>query len=596
MKSRFTQNQPMQKQIRCAVQHIINIVRVPSARAVGISFMLVITFNSYLPFIQGAPTARAQEQSAAVSPEVSQPTSGPRVQYFDITAYYSPQPDQKYYVTGSYASDIALNGSGIRGADGTPVYPGMVAAPKTYAFGTKMYIKGIGTVAVHDRGGAIVKAGSGLQYDRLDIWMGYGDTGLQRALGWGRRVIEVTIYGVDPSIKEEVSFAGVVSAEVPVKRNVKPPMFPQDVWYLSHGAEVVKLQKTLENLGYFSGVVNGFYGEETKVAVYAFQKDHNLFTSNDELGAGHTGPATRLNLENAFTERKKSKLPSSQMGKGNQGDDVTKLQEILKNLGYSVKITGVFDSQTESALYQFQLDQHIVKSERDSGAGYFGPRTIAALEKQYIASIIHNQTVTVVDVPSYLVQDLSLNESGEAVRQLQSELRKLNFLKIEPTGLYGSVTAHAVFKFQQSQGLVASIDDTGAQVFGPDTRARLNEIIAARFHTKQLIAARNPKPQDVSAAGTVTAVATSNTPLPLEEGLEKGDNGAQVLTLQSFLAKEGYLAKTDITGTFGDKTERALITFQKSHRVIASDRDSGAGRVGPRTLALIQAFAKVRAV
>ncbi|MCX6733490.1 MAG: peptidoglycan-binding protein [Candidatus Peregrinibacteria bacterium] len=586
----------MQKHIRCAVQHIMNIIRVPSARAVSVSFLLVITFNSYLPFIQGAQVVDAQEQPAAAATPVVEPTNGPRVQYFDITAYYSPQPDQARYVTGSYASDIALNGSGVHGADGTPVYPGMVAAPSVYAFGTKMYIKGIGTVAVHDRGGAIVRAGSGLQYDRLDIWMGYGDTGLQRALGWGRRVIEVTIYGVDPSIKEEVSFAGVVSAEVPVKKNVKPPMFPEDVWYLSHGAEVVKLQKTLESLGYFTGEVNGFYGEETKAAVYAFQKDHNLFSDANELGAGHTGPATRLNLENAFTERKRSKLPTTQMGRGNQGDDVTKLQEILKNLGYDVKITGVFDDQTESALYQFQLDQHIVKSEKDSGAGYFGPKTVAALEKEYIASIVHNQTITVVDVPSYLVQDLSLNESGEAVRQLQSELRKLNFLKIEPTGLYGSVTAHAVFKFQQSQGLVASIDDTGAQVFGPDTRARLNEIIAARFHTKQIIAARNPRPQDVSVAGTVTAVATSKTALPLEEGLAKGDNGTQVLALQNFLAKEGYLAKTDITGTFGDRTEKALITFQKSHRVIVSDKDSGAGRVGPRTLALIQAFAKIRAV
>lgn len=424
--------------------------------------------------------------------------------------------------------------------------------------------------------------------------MGYGDTGLQRALGWGRRVIEVTVYGVDPSIKEEVSFAGVVSAEVPRKKNIKPPMFPQDVWYLSHGAEVVKLQKTLESLGYFSGAVNGFYGEETKAAVYTFQKDHNLFTSNDELGAGHTGPATRLNLENAFTERKKSRLPTSQMGRGTQGDDVTKLQEILKNLGYNVKITGVFDDQTESALYKFQLDQHIVKSKNDSGAGYFGPRTVAALEKQYIASIVQNTTIAVVDVPSYLVQDLSLNESGEAVRQLQNELQKLNFLKIEPTGLYGPVTAHAVFKFQQSQGLVASVGDVGAQVFGPDTRARLNEIIAARFHTKQLIAARNPKPQDVSVTDTVAAASTSKVILPIEEGLEKGGDKTQTLALQKFLSKEGYLSRADVTGTFGDKTEMALISFQKAHRIIFSVQDSGAGRVGPRTLALIRAFARLQ--
>lgn len=581
----------IKKHIRCAIQDFIELVRVPSARALSVSFLLVISFNSFLPCI-GTQIADAQEQSVTPVVPAVVPPAGPRIQYFDITAYYSPQPDQQYYVTGSYESDIALNGSGVHGADGTPVYPGMVAAPSTYAFGTKMYIKGIGTVAVHDRGGAIVGAGNKLQYDRLDIWMGYGDSGLQRALGWGRRVIEVTIYGVDPSIKEEVSFAGVIPAEIPVRKNMKPPMFPQDVWYLSHGAEVVKLQKTLESLGYFTSAVNGFYGEETKDAVYRFQKDNNLFASTDELGAGHTGPATRLNLEKAFIERKKSRIPVTQFGRGNQGDDVRKLQEILKSLGYDIKITSVFDDQTETALYQFQLDQHIVKSKKESGAGYFGPRTIVALEKQYMASIINNTAITVVDVPGYLVQDLSLNESGEAVRQLQRELQKLNFLKIEPTGLYGSVTAHAVYKFQQSQGLVASINDVGAQVFGPDTRARLNEIIAARFHTKQMIAARNPHVNDVAVSGTVFAA--KNIELAIAEGLEKGGDRDQALVLQKFLALEGYLAKRDVTGMFGERTEKALIAFQKAHRIIVSEKDTGAGRVGPRTLALIQAFARVK--
>ncbi|MBU0668223.1 hypothetical protein KJ951_03160, partial [Patescibacteria group bacterium] len=42
-----------------------------------------------------------------------------------ISAYYSPLPGQLKYVTGSYQGDIRLNGGGVHGADGTPVYPGM---------------------------------------------------------------------------------------------------------------------------------------------------------------------------------------------------------------------------------------------------------------------------------------------------------------------------------------------------------------------------------------------------------------------------------------------------------------------------------------
>ena len=138
----------------------------------------------------------------------------PYDQTFAITAYYSPLPCQDRYVTGSYEGDIRLNGSGVNSADGTPVYPGMIAAPKNYAFGTKMYIPGIGIVAVHDRGGAIVTAGNRGQYhDRLDIWMGYGDPGLQRALEWGKRTVDVTVYGITDSVVEDVYLGDYDPAE-----------------------------------------------------------------------------------------------------------------------------------------------------------------------------------------------------------------------------------------------------------------------------------------------------------------------------------------------------------------------------------------------
>ena len=102
-------------------------------------------------------------------------TTYPYKKKFIISAYYSPLPDQKHYYTGAYKSEIRLNGRGTNGASGRQVYPGMVAAPKSYAFGTKMNIPGVGIVAVQDRGGAIRSAdGKRRKYDRLDIWMGKG--------------------------------------------------------------------------------------------------------------------------------------------------------------------------------------------------------------------------------------------------------------------------------------------------------------------------------------------------------------------------------------------------------------------------------------
>jgi hypothetical protein len=38
------------------------------------------------------------------------PTHAQKDDYFIVTAYYSPLPDQDYYITGNYKDDIILNG------------------------------------------------------------------------------------------------------------------------------------------------------------------------------------------------------------------------------------------------------------------------------------------------------------------------------------------------------------------------------------------------------------------------------------------------------------------------------------------------------
>lgn len=508
------------------------------------SFLLTISFNGLVAFAQETET-KPQETSQETTPlkistetpkKVVVPPAVPAVpavptrsltgtRVFDITAYYSPLLGQEKYVTGSYESDIRLNGSGVHGADGTPVYPGMVAAPRLYPFGTKMKIPGVGTVAVHDRGGAIVAASlssdDGSHHDRLDIWMGFGDKGLARALGWGRRVVTVELLGIDPSIQEAVTLRDYDPSEriVPAgttytpKKIEPPPLFPSDVWYMSSGTSVVKLQQVLQMLGYYHGGLDGFYGDEVNDAVFAFQHAHSIFDTADQFGAGHTGPQTRIALEKAFTERKKIKLPSAKsFGRGAHGDDVLKLQQVLKSLGYDVTLTGIFDQQTEAALFQFQKDQSIVLKETDLGAGYFGQKTLSALEKRYVASLTDMHATVIIDVPSYLVQDLAPNSTGESVRQLQQELMRLNYLRVQPTGFYGPATAHAVFKFKQSQGLVAEETAADAQSFESSARARMNTIIASRFHIIKTIALVNGSRHDLIPDGVVaTSVSAKNS-------------------------------------------------------------------------------------
>jgi hypothetical protein len=83
-------------------------------------------------------------------PGTSFAASGETATYI-VTAYYSPLPGQNSYARGSLAADKKLNGNGTNGASGTPVFTGMIAAPKSYNFGTHIFFEGLGLGRVEDR-------------------------------------------------------------------------------------------------------------------------------------------------------------------------------------------------------------------------------------------------------------------------------------------------------------------------------------------------------------------------------------------------------------------------------------------------------------
>ena len=147
------------------------------------------------------------------------PPEGGTKKLFRITGYYSPLPNQSKYVRGSYETDVRLNGRGTNGADGTEVYPGMLAAPITYSFGTQIFLPGLGLGTVHDRGGAIVSAGNrGQTYDRIDVWMGKGEEGLARALALGSRIIEGILYPLGSNISSTFSWNTIPKVDLILAR------------------------------------------------------------------------------------------------------------------------------------------------------------------------------------------------------------------------------------------------------------------------------------------------------------------------------------------------------------------------------------------
>ena len=286
---------------------------------------------------------------------------------FIATAYYSPTPDQAKYYTGTYAGDLSLNGGSGKASDGTPVYVGMVAAPKNYTFGTKINLDGIGVVSVHDRGGAI---GAGDGYDRIDIWMGYGDAGLARTLAWGRREITGTIVDNGTSVSldlENILTNAPKAGDLALKKL-------QAIGYNTTGRTFsdVILQFQLD-YGVISSRTDagaGNYGPKTTAKlseVYNnFLKNGSVQTSKVESSDEKNLPSTQENL-NALNSSDAEKLSESMSTNffGVTDEKVQNLQNFLRQSGYSTdNNSGKMDLSTLHALRKYQSAKNIGQTGR----------------------------------------------------------------------------------------------------------------------------------------------------------------------------------------------------------------------------------------
>lgn len=491
----------------------------------------------------------------------------PYTKKFIISSYYSPLPNQPHYFKGTYEKEVRLNGRGTNGADGTKVYPGMVAAPKTFPFGTKMQIPGIGFVTVHDRGGAI-------KNNRLDVWMGEGEEGLSRALGWGMRTVEVTVFGVDPSIQESVDFSGVPMVDLN-KFLVQTEHFKSDLALEDSGEDVRELQRFLKKLGYFESEPTGYFGQETQAAVQKFQLDQKVINSANDPGAGNFGPRSRMALESLLNNEKSSllaKIPQPTIKKGDKGDKVKALQEILHEYKFLNEVNGVFDEATLDAVFRFQLDLSLVEKKTDFGAGMYGPRTFDSFKK-IISGVLTPATSLGAKplAPSSEVfsKQLALTDKGLEVMLLQEELKRLNFLGVEPTGYYGKITEHAVQKFQQAFGIISPGNDNGAGVTGPQTLAKLNELTNSRQTQSRDIAQTTEKKElrDKRVESEHILVAGAVPADSFVSDLIYGTRGEDIERLQKLLKRLGFFPGRLTTKYFGDITRQSVLAFQKNHGI-----------------------------
>ncbi len=425
--------------------------------------------------------------SSVVSPVYA--NEKPHTQQFVVTAYYSPLPNQCCYVRGNYEEEIAFNGKGIAGADGTGVYPGMIAGPETYAFGTVIDLPGVGVGTVHDRGGRIIEWGDDIH--RIDLWMGYGEAGLARALAWGVRNVKGTVYPVG---SENVPTEKLVLEHFDADSSILASLPKTDPTELVRMAEfgdreysVRILQSNLKDLGYFAENPTGQFGPVTQEALRKFQAEYGVPGDGSSVTLD---TAATLAAASAIAEKN---LPELAMGleRGATGSAVRQAQKLLRYIGYyRGRTDGVFDQDMKESVTALQISQGLVKSALDPFAGRIGPGTRAAILKAWKIKVVESKAKLLarrMDLSEKVKSEkmpkkfLSKGDTGKEVKLLQSFLIDAGYLaSTDATGTFGGRTATALLQYQLDRKILMSKTAKGAGVFGPSTRIVVSEDLVSQ--------------------------------------------------------------------------------------------------------------------
>lgn len=427
--------------------------------------------------------------------------------YFIVTAYYSPLPNQDDYITEDYAGDIRLNGSWNHGASGKEVFAWMLAAPKKYPFGTKIYLEWLWIGSVEDRGWSIIEASDwGPSHDRIDVWMGYGDEGRQRAILWGARKISWYVIS-DSSTGTTIKFWDTISIN----------FSSGSIWPDSNPEDIKKLQKFLVSLKMYSGLIDGNH-DSIRDIIIDYQLKKGIISSRDDEEAGYFWAKTVAQIKrdyptmsfstkktNTSTQKVSSntnntgttitnnplikvsvtrfwsnqtnyvKAASKDIDTNSDSSDIKQLQTLLTHIWiYSWGIDGNYTS-VKQVLINYQLKRKIITSKSDIGAGNFGPKTRETLKKEYanFLSTTDKQTlnseISFVSIPEINIWP---DSKSDTIKQLQKYLKSINLYSWSIDGTYATIKDILV-NYQLKKGIIQSKDDEAAGYWGPKTREKL---------------------------------------------------------------------------------------------------------------------------
>ena len=224
--------------------------------------------------------------------------------------------------------------------------------------------------------------------------------------------------------------------------------------YGMDGDEVKRIQEMLIELGYLDSNATGKFRNATENAVEQFQREYGLPVT------GVVDGETEVMLLNAEFRTLKH---------GDDGDDVKRLQEALKDLGYFTQnASGKFRNATENAVYNFQAENGLEKTgkadidmQRFLYSGNALPRGGLATPTPAPNDVLGDTSDMVIAGDGEAVEEypyskkLVRGSTGENVKQVQTRLKELGFFDGPISGNYMNQTQAAVKAFQTHNGLTA---------------------------------------------------------------------------------------------------------------------------------------------
>ena len=334
----------------------------------------------------------------------------------------------------------------------------------------------------------------------------------------------------------------------------------------SSGNDVTVVEKRLQELGYYTGVIGTYYNTTVYNAVKDFQKANGLTAdgiagtntysklfSDSAVPATTATPAVTVTATPTATPAPTWNVPTRTLKVGSSGSDVTAVEERLQELGYYTGVIGTYYNTTVyNAVKAFQKANGLTAdgiagtntynklfSENAVPAATATPAVTATPTATATSTATTKPTATPTpgsyDVPT---RTLKNGLYGDDVKAVQSRLKELGYFTTPISGLYSTATILAVKSFQANNGLTAD------GVAGTKTYAIL-------FSASAKAASADPTTEP-TAAPTVSYTT-----------LKSGSTGTAVKTLQTALKNLGYTVT--VNSSYDATTVAAVKAFQTNN-------------------------------